>query len=505
MTTRGDDAVGNHVVDGVRHERPLYMRLVIECRAQCFTFPARRRTDQRSQLQSNKIKPCILNDRPRRLLADVKRLLIALLLVSAGYSQYPGQYPAGQYPPGTYPPGTYPPGGYPSGGIPIPRKQKSNKTTTDGQKPADQAKVFKGTVREVKDKSIDVEATDERVITFQIAEGIKKPEDLVPGDEVELEATQDDKGLYTAVSIKRTKAAPPAPTEEGERPRQLPPEEVEERPSIRSLGLGADEESVAPKNSRTPQTIASAARADRPTVRREPAPPPIDPRAAFIEKATDATAEFLSSLPNYVVQQFTTRYVSVGHVSNWQAQDVVSAEVIYEDHKERYQNLQINGKPVKTSIEDTGAWSTGEFGTVLGNLFWPGTATAFKYVGERTIARQSALLYDFDVDHAHSHWRIQVPSQAIQPAYHGSVWIEKDNARVLRIEMQAVKIPAEFPDDTTEMAIDYDYTSLGTERFLLPIKAEILDCQRGTNMCQRNTIEFRNYHRYTGESTITFH
>jgi hypothetical protein len=36
------------------------------------------------------------------------------------------------------------------------------------------------------------------------------------------------------------------------------------------------------------------------------------------------------------------------------------------------------------------------------------------------------------------------------------------------------------------------------------VKAEVLSCQRGTNTCQRNTIEFRNYHKYSGESTITF-
>jgi hypothetical protein len=31
-----------------------------------------------------------------------------------------------------------------------------------------------------------------------------------------------------------------------------------------------------------------------------------------------------------------------------------------------------------------------------------------------------------------------------------------------------------------------------------------LSCQRGTNMCSRNTIDFRNYHKYSGESTVTF-
>jgi hypothetical protein len=31
-----------------------------------------------------------------------------------------------------------------------------------------------------------------------------------------------------------------------------------------------------------------------------------------------------------------------------------------------------------------------------------------------------------------------------------------------------------------------------------------LSCERNSANCTRNVIEFRNYHKYTGESTITF-
>jgi hypothetical protein len=44
----------------------------------------------------------------------------------------------------------------------------------------------------------------------------------------------------------------------------------------------------------------------------------------------------------------------------------------------------------------------------------------------------------------------------------------------------------------------------GTQQFLLPVHAETLGCQRGSSFCSRNTIDFRNYHKYTGESTIEF-
>ncbi len=464
---------------------------------------------------------------------ELKTLLFVFVLLPAAYCmQYPGQYPPGSYPPGQYPPGQYPPGTYPPGqgtGIPFPRKSKSKNTSSDQNKTAD-TQTISGIVRAVDPKSIDVEAPDTRVITFKIADTTKKPDGLVPGDKVDVEATQDDKGLFHAVSIKKTGSAPPQTADAAQADEPLDP-----RPTTRlatPVPLDPDDEGGPPKLKRgvpqarkspsapsetaenrqlsapIPQPAASQApaAASPPAAPPPPAPPAATDRLVMIAKAREAAASFLSGLPNYVCQQFTTRYVSVGHVTNWQAQDIVSAEVVYEDGKERYQNLAINGKPAKQAIEETGAWSTGEFGTVLDDLFSPATAAKFKFVGNRTIARQAAVLFDFDVDHPHSHWRITVSGQSIQPAYHGSVWISKETARVLRIEMQAVKIPEAFPDDTTEMALDYDFVTLGgADKFLLPTKAEILSCQRGTNSCGRNTIEFRNYHRYTGESTIVFH
>jgi hypothetical protein len=44
----------------------------------------------------------------------------------------------------------------------------------------------------------------------------------------------------------------------------------------------------------------------------------------------------------------------------------------------------------------------------------------------------------------------------------------------------------------------------GTQQFLLPVHAETLSCQRGSSFCSRNAIDFRNYHKYTGESTVEF-
>jgi hypothetical protein len=90
------------------------------------------------------------------------------------------------------------------------------------------------------------------------------------------------------------------------------------------------------------------------------------------------------------------------------------------------------------------------------------------------------------------------------PAYRGSVWIDKETARVLRIEMQAYHLPEEFPFDKVESTTEYEYIRIGEGQFLLPVHSESLMCQHGTNICSRNAIDFRNYHKYAGEATIIF-
>lgn len=248
---------------------------------------------------------------------------------------------------------------------------------------------------------------------------------------------------------------------------------------------------------------ASEREPERPIAEEPPVPRKEDP---LIVKAREMATTFTETLPNYICQQVTARFVNRSHITSWQAQDVITAEVIYEEGKEHYRNLTINGKATKKNMEEMGgSWSTGEFGTVLRDLFSPATAAEFRSRRETTMAGMASMMYDFQVEREGSHWHIQVASQSVMPPYKGSVWIEKSTGRVLRIEMQTRNMPSEFPMDKVESSSDYEYIRIGgTQQFLLPVHAETLSCQRGTNVCSRNAIDFRNYRKYSGEATITF-
>jgi hypothetical protein len=225
----------------------------------------------------------------------------------------------------------------------------------------------------------------------------------------------------------------------------------------------------------------------------------------LLDRTRDWSATFTNGLPNFVCQQNTTRYVEQSRASGWEPLDVITAKVVYEDGKEEYKEITVGGKRVnKSMLELGGSTSTGEFASTLHSLFAAASRADFKLYQSTTVNGSAAAIYDFRVALPNSDWFINVGSQSLRPAYSGSVWIDKATAQVRRIEMQADNIPKDFPMDSMEWAVDYDEVPLGTAKFLLPVHAENLSCQRGSTICMKNTIDFRDYHKYSGESTITF-
>ncbi|MCU1327237.1 MAG: hypothetical protein JWN34_2607 [Bryobacterales bacterium] len=274
------------------------------------------------------------------------------------------------------------------------------------------------------------------------------------------------------------------------------------RPSIKSEEVNGVTKVAAPPvieapSSRSSETSVSEARAAM------KGPPTGDP---IINAAREAAWQYSDTLPNYIVKQYTTRYqtdAAKGNRTSWQALDVVTSDVVSEGGKESYRNIQVNGKPVK-DIEKTGSWSTGEFSTILLNLLAPQTDADFHGKRSSTIVNRPAWRYDYTVEQPNSNWSIHAASQQYKPAYSGSIWVDKQTNRVLRIEMSAKTMPQAFPLDTVESAVDYDFVNIGDQKFLLPTHSEALSCTRGSGDCTRNTIDFRNYRKFGADTSITF-
>jgi hypothetical protein len=485
---------------------------------------------------------------PRISPSSVKAGLLFILVPAAAMAQiYPpgGGYPGGGYPGGGYPgQSPYPGGRQPTGsGIPVPgRSGKNSKTDPRATKNGDPLPNFRGNLKVMDDKTISVELGDKRVMDFRrdsktkffkSGDEVKVPKFNL-GDQVSVEASEDPGGYMTAVNVYWEKAAAggaTTKTDDGvvDTWKDDPPKTIgsEHATDMKAPAPRDAEDPGPPKLKRGGVADPSREQAKAVPETAPPNTPPADERRPsvirgdgdedsvhivqkkdepLIRKAADAAMEFTETLPSYVCSEMVTRSQSQSTPANFQAIDVVSMEVVYENGREDYRNIQINGRKSVKKIEETGgAWSTGEFGTVLVDLFSPATAADFKFRRDSRAGGIMAKMYDFDVDREHSHWSIHSGSQSYNPAYSGSVWIDPGTSRVLRIEMEAKGMPANFPLDHVESATDYQYVRLGdAKQYLLPVHAETLSCERGTNYCSRNVIDFRNCHKYTGESTITF-
>ncbi len=241
-----------------------------------------------------------------------------------------------------------------------------------------------------------------------------------------------------------------------------------------------------------------------------PSPASVDPATGLIERARGQVASLNAQIPNFICRQDTTRYTAPASqlaflppVGRRTEGEHISARVVVQERKETYADITVNGKPTKRTMTELGGlWSTGEFASVLAEVFAPSTDAIFRYKEDAVRAGLPAAVYEFEVDQGHSHWLVMAKNSATKPAYRGTVWIDKEGARVLRVEMLAPQLPGKFPLRRVEITLDYDFAELGGLRLLLPARSQHLACN--SRLCLMNSIDFRDYRRFTAESKIRF-
>ena len=426
------------------------------------------------------------------------------------------------------------------GGIPVPWRHKKKQKKSDPTAPTISAD---GRTASNDGKTLVVETPDGRTLTMKLTPETKFTRSgtigattVVPRTAVHVEAAEDEESYLTAIRVELLKDAAQTAAAQPERSAEIThqadqpetagptiskdPLDAPDRPILRR-GIPKKTESdnddagnteVAKTESRnTVRASASPAPSHKETADftitddSDAAKPVAAASEALIKRTKDWSETFTNGLPNFVCQQSTTRYMQESKSSGWQVQDVVTAKVVYEDGKEDYREITVGGKRTNKGMLDLGgSTSTGEFASTLHSLFSEGSQAQFKFFRSTTLRGSPTAIYDFKVALPNSNWFTKIGGQGLRPAYSGSVWIDRSTAEVRRIEMQADNIPKDFPLDSVQWAVDYENVRLGTASFLLPVHAENLACWRGSPMCTKNEVDFRDYHKYSGESTITF-
>lgn len=237
---------------------------------------------------------------------------------------------------------------------------------------------------------------------------------------------------------------------------------------------------------------------------------PVDPS---IRAARERVKAFMEVLPNLIVTRDTSMFVSSSRPPQWSPDGHVTAEVRYENQRESYRDIQVDGQ-LHYEIPETDlgeffqglgkAWSGGESGGIVSCLFSRYAKGDFKFVRFDYVDDAEVSVFSFALGAPNSCVSLKHGSQIAYPASRGSLWISTKSNDILRVEIEASDIPVDFPTDRSEKRIDYHHIEVGSTGYLLPIKAYYFGCLRGTYYCWMNRMNFQNYREFHADSTIRF-
>jgi len=234
----------------------------------------------------------------------------------------------------------------------------------------------------------------------------------------------------------------------------------------------------------------------------------------LLENTRKKTLEAVGEMPDFVVKQQIQRSAAYAGTGNFRNLDRLVVAVSYRaSGEENYKVLSVNGilqadpKPKQSYEEVGGTSSTGEFVTMLATIFKPESQTKFEIVDTDLIRGRRAILFDFEIGKDLAQQVVTAVGYSTDTTItgmKGRLWIDRDDARVLRIDSDATEIPVNFPVRTAKRSIDYEWVKIEDEKYLLPSVSDVRLTLRDKAVIYetRNLIRFKDYQKYGSEVKI---
>jgi hypothetical protein len=278
-------------------------------------------------------------------------------------------------------------------------------------------------------------------------------------------------------------------------------------------GLGAGPRTIVAlhKLSKESANLAEAAPAAAPVAAAAPLPPIPPPSSveqeAILDEIRANALSYSNSLPNFLCTQVTRRSADpTGSGDHWRQLDTIQEQLSFFDHREKYVVTMVNGSPVTNRDHEKlgGATSEGEFGSMLYDLFNPGTATEFHWEKWGTWRGRRMHVYSFEVSRERSRYDIyHGPSNRhVVSAYKGLIYADAATKNVMRILMECVNLPMDFPIQSVSQELVYQMAKISDQSFLLPEKSELNS--RESRYLVKNITSFHLYRKFSADDKIIY-
>lgn len=227
-------------------------------------------------------------------------------------------------------------------------------------------------------------------------------------------------------------------------------------------------------------------------------------QAQLLTKARAANGDLYATLKSFVCREEIERYKGDLKGSKSRYIDHVSTNLSFENGVEHYNEVRQNTRVRASLPEINGAWSEGEFGTLLQQTGKLLELQPVQFIAFDEVSGVQAAIYRFAVAEKDSPWDLSVGPQHYKLPFTTDVWISVNSGEIVKIARRTVSIPAETRISEIAWNVTLAAVDLSGKTWLLPAMADYSVAYADSKRREWNMMSFSNYRRYASESSIRF-
>jgi hypothetical protein len=272
-------------------------------------------------------------------------------------------------------------------------------------------------------------------------------------------------------------------------------------------GLGAGPRTVIAlrKLEEESASLAAAPPPPPPVVRAQAPPPDSMEQADVIAAMREYALSYTAKLPNFLCVQITRRHYDAKDPRYRSGGDTIQEQINFYEHKENYKVQMHNGASVHNISHDQlgGVTSSGEWGSMLHNIFTPENGAQFDWDHWGTLRGKPMYVFAYRIEKDRGYSMLDREThREYTSAYTGLVYADKDTREIQRVTLKTVEIPSDFTVKDVALTLDYKATDISGHLYTLPYHFELdsIDVHGKNN----NLADFKMYQVYGADTTITF-
>ncbi len=228
------------------------------------------------------------------------------------------------------------------------------------------------------------------------------------------------------------------------------------------------------------------------------------PAHDFLKFAAVENQNLYATLESFVCREQIERFRGRTGSGGGHHVDTITARVSIENNTEQYSELRQKSQPLRDFSSLDGAWSEGEFGTLLKQTEQLLGTQQASFEGEERDAIGFVAIYSFAVEASESPWDLTVGGIHYNIPFRTRVWISESTGQIAKIERASFDIPPGLGIADLDWSVALNSVDFNGKKWLLPDTAGYQVIYRDRGRREWNTMKFSDYHRYSVEAAVHF-